>query len=153
MLKSNENVLCSISAIDALPKNMSQNVIEKVLNRNQSETGGLARNLEVKVNARVMLTVNIDIADRLINGQIGTVKHISYNNINGHIVKVYIKFDDAQAGLKKIDTDPFGKQHQWVPIEKAEASIMIRGNKDSSPVIKRIQFPLMLAWACTVHKV
>ena len=65
-----------------------------------------------------MLTVNIDIADRLINGQIRTVKHISYNNINGHIVKVYIKFDDAQAGLKKIDTDPFGKQHQWVPIEK-----------------------------------
>ena len=153
MLKSNENVLCSIPAIDALPKNVSQNVIEKVLNRNQSETGGLARNLEVKVNARVMLTVNIDIADRLINGQIGTVKHISYNNINGHIVKVYIKFDDAQAGLKKIDTDPFGKQHQWVPIEKAEASIMIRANKDSSPVIKRTQFPLMLAWACTVHKV
>ena len=84
-------------------------MIEKVLNRNQSETGGLARNLEVKVNARVMLTVNIDIADRLINGQIGTVKHISCNNINGHIVKVYIKFDHAQAGLKKIDTDPFGK--------------------------------------------
>ena len=64
-------------------------MIEKVLNRNQSETGGLARNLEVKVNARVMLTVNIDIADRLINGQIGKVKHICYNNINGHIVKVY----------------------------------------------------------------
>ena len=37
--------------------------------------------------------------------------------------------------------------------KKAEASIMIRGNKDSSPVIKRTQFPLMLAWACTVLKV
>ena len=55
---------------------MSRDVIEEVLNRNQSETGDLARILEVKVNARIMLTVNIDIADRLINGQIETVKHI-----------------------------------------------------------------------------
>ena len=72
----------------ASKKCVKKDVIEKVLNRNQSETGDLARNLEIKVNARVMLTVNIDIADRLINGQIRKVKHISY--INGHVVKVYI---------------------------------------------------------------
>ena len=130
MLNSNGNFVCTIPAIDVLPKNVSRDVIEKVLNRNQSETGGLARILEIKINARVMLTVNIDIADRLINGQIGTVKHISYDS-NGHIFKMYIKFDDAQADLKKIDTDHFGKQHKWVPIEKAESNIMIRANKDS----------------------
>ena len=89
MLTSNNNVLQSIPAIDLLPKNVSKQVIEKVLNCNQSETGGLARMLQIKVNARIMLlTVNIDIADRLINGQIGTVKHISY--IDSHNSKIYI---------------------------------------------------------------
>ena len=72
MLTSNNNVLQSILAIDLLPKNVSKQVIEKVLDRNQSKTGGLARMLQIKVNARIMLTVNIDIADRLINvGKLG----------------------------------------------------------------------------------
>ena len=115
MLNSIGNFLCAIPAIDVLPKNVSRDVIEKVLNRNQSETGGLARILDIKVIARIMLTVNIDIADRLINGQIGTVKHIFYDS-NSHILKMYIKFDDAQAGLKKIDNDHFGKQYKWVYI-------------------------------------
>ena len=125
MLNSNENALRLISAIDQLPKNVSKDVIEKALDRNQSETGGLARMLQIKVNARVMLTVNIDIADRLINGQIGTVKHISFD-VDGHISKVYVEFDDKQCGLKKIDSDYFAKQHKWVPIEKAEANIMVK---------------------------
>ena len=89
MLSSNENNLRSISTIDGLPKNVSKDVIERALNRNQTETGGLARTLEIKVDARVMLTVNIDIADRLINGQIGTVKHISFD-LNHNILKIYI---------------------------------------------------------------
>ena len=67
MLNSNGNFLCTIPAIDVLPKNVSRDVIEKVLNRNQSETGGLARILEIKINARVMLTVNIDIYSRPFN--------------------------------------------------------------------------------------
>ena len=48
-----------INAIDILPNNVQPSVIYKVLNRNQMETGGFARILELKVNARVMLTSNI----------------------------------------------------------------------------------------------
>ena len=47
------NPLFVINAIDILPKNVEPSVIDKVLNRNQMETGGLARILELKVNARV----------------------------------------------------------------------------------------------------
>ena len=71
--------------------------------------------------------------------------------MNGEVTKIYIKFDDAGAGQKKINRDTFGKQHSWVPVEKFEADIKLKAN--SYVVIKRTQFPIMLAWACTVHKV
>ena len=122
-----------------------------MLNQSQSETEELAGTLELKVNARVMLTVNVDLEDRLVNGQLGTVKHFQKDQ-NGNVLKIYIAFDDCEAGLKSISKDAFASQNVWVPIEKAEANIRIRTNKDSSPAVTRTQFPLMLAWGCTVHK-
>ena len=52
-----------------------------------------------------------------------------------------------------MNSDAFRKQHLWVPIEKTEVDIKIKSNKTSSPVIKRAQYPLILAWAYIVHKV
>ena len=152
MLSNVANPLFVINAIDILPKNVQPSVIDKVLNRNQMETGGLARILELKVNARVMLTSNIDVLDKLSNGQIGTVFHIKLNS-NQAVTKIYIKFDDDSAGLKRIGTDKFARQNNCIPIERVEAKIKVKTTKLSSPEIKRTQFPLMLAWACTVHKV
>ena len=45
-----------------------------------------------------MLKVNIDIQDRLINGQTGIIRHIEF--AQGSACKVYIKFSDEQAGSK-----------------------------------------------------
>ena len=53
--------------------------------------------LKVKLNARIILSVNIDLQDQLINGEIGKMKHISEGKIN-NITKIYVKFDDAKAG-------------------------------------------------------
>ena len=69
-------------------------------------------------------------------------------------MKIYILMDDdSNAGLKKRNSDALARQNLCIPVEKAEASTRLRANKESSPVIKRTQFPLMLSWACTVHKV
>ena len=53
----------------------------------------------------------------------------------------------------KVNTYIFAKQHCWVPIDKTESKIKVKLNKDTSPVIQRTQFVLMLSWACTSHKV
>ena len=108
MLQSSINELHIIEAIDILLKNIPPTKIAKALNPNQSETGRLASILKVKSNARIMLTVNIELQDRLINGYIGTIKHVSKGRIN-NITKIYVKFDDDKARLKKISTDFFEK--------------------------------------------
>ena len=59
--------LIIIPAKDEVPKNFKISDIREAQNRKQSETGGLASLLELKVNARAMLTTNINIKDRLIN--------------------------------------------------------------------------------------
>ena len=79
MLESIDNRIYYIKAIDNWAKNVSIQKINEVLNRNQSETGGLSGILKIKINARVTLTVNIDLQDRLINGKLGTIMHIARN--------------------------------------------------------------------------
>lgn len=55
-----------MQAIDDLSKNVVHFKIDQVFNQNQSEKGGLAAMLKVKLNARVMLTVSADLDDRLV---------------------------------------------------------------------------------------
>ena len=101
-----------------------------------------------------MCTTNINIQDRLINGQMGTVVKIDLNSNKDPNV-VYIKFDHSKAGKTTINTcgKSFAIKHHVVPIEPVLAKIKIKPGKASSPEIQRVQFPLALSWACTVHKV
>ena len=114
----------SVRAIDSISKNAAFSKVEKLLNGSQYETGGLAGTLERKVNARVMLTVNVDLEGRLVNGPLGTVKQFQKDQ-NGNVLKIYIAFDDCETGLKSISKDAFATQNLWVPTEKAEANIRI----------------------------
>ena len=151
MLERLNSEVFLLEALDQVPKSVPNHVYDKILNSNISQTKGLSFKVPVKVGARVMLTVNIDISDRLINGQIGTVSFIECEDSCAKIV--YIKFDDIKAGVKKMASDPKARRYDGIPIEKVTLDILTKFKKDSSPVVKRTQFPLTLSWACTVHKV
>ena len=63
--------------------------INEVLNHIQCETAGLTQVQEIMAEARGMLTVDIDLKDRLVvNGQLGTAKYISQGSINS-VIKIY----------------------------------------------------------------
>lgn len=50
-----------------------------------------------------MLTTNIDIAARLINGQLGTIMRINLSLRTQKPTIIYIKFDDSKAGKNLIN--------------------------------------------------
>lgn len=79
--------------------------------------------LDIKIGARVMLVTNIDIEDRLINGQLGTIIHIVLRNERVEVV--YVKFDDEKAGLKLQKKDQYANSTQSVTIERAESSFFL----------------------------
>ena len=147
MLASLSNQLVSIFAIDDYPTRTNQRTIDFVRAKKSSSTGGLLYKLDLKVGCRVMLTSNVDIEDRLINGQIGTVKK-SYT-LNGKIISIFVTFDDAN-GFNQRRSNHLNINH--VSYERTEAKFNITKKKQSG-VVTKTQFPLVLAYACTVHKV
>ena len=148
MLASLSNQLICIFAMDDYPAGSTQKTIDSVREKKTSDTGGLLYKLDLKIECRVMLTSNVDIEDRLINGQIGTIK--KFNVINGKVGSIFVKFDDETAGLKQRGNNRFNAN--YVSIERTESKFNIT-KKKSSGVVTRTQFPLVLAYACTVHKV
>ena len=90
--KDIETNTCSIS----IPDNISL-----------SQTANLPAKLKLCVGARVMLTDNnISVSDRLINGSIGTVKHLDRRSKPLRST-LYVKFDDLKVGNSMKDRNSF----------------------------------------------
>ena len=154
-LQQINSTLFHLKAIDQYPPNVTKQDIDRVLARPRSETGGLDSDIFIKETARIMLTSNINIADRLINGQLGTVVRVEVNQNNQKPTTIFVKFDDDKAGKLLIEksSNSFVRENNVIPIEPVLVKIKIRANKPSSPEIQRIQFPLTLAYAVSIHKV
>jgi len=90
-----------------------------------------------------MLTANIDISDRLINGQIDTVVKLQ---MSIQILKrpsiLFIEVDDDKAGQTMINNsnNQYGKENK-VTISAILAKTKVRPYKPSSPEIQSTQFP------------
>ncbi|XP_066927647.1 ATP-dependent DNA helicase pif1-like [Clytia hemisphaerica] len=141
-----------VDSIDKFPDKISPEDKANALKRSQMQTGGLAHKFTFKLGAKVMITSNIDVEDKLCNGQMGTIEYIKLN-LERKVTHIYLRMDEDDIGTKaKNNNDTYGRENNLVPIEKIEKEFGVKPGRHR-PSIKRIQFPLMLAWACTVHKV
>ena len=104
-LNTLDTQLILVDATDEIPKDivLSQSQIDAIKQRKMSETGNLESQLKLKIGAQVMLTSNLDIDDRLVNGLVGTVKQIKYKN--NEVSIVYVKFNDNNAGREAMQSD------------------------------------------------
>jgi len=119
-------------------------------NESLSSTGNLPGQLKLCVGARVMLTINIDTEDKLINGSLGTVKILDRVKNGNPTGIVYVKFDDECAG-NKLKINRYPKIRGLVPIKPTTVRFPY-GKRKAAIEIERMQFPLVLAEAITVHK-
>ena len=140
----------AIKAIDSIA-GQTNHISLTNLSDKRSETGGLHGTLKLAIGARVMLTTNVDVSDGLVNGARGEVVHIITNN-SSEVTSILVKFDNGRVGLKAIQTSPYRARFaNAVPLSKHEVVFFAKGKRGSE--IKRLQFPLTLAWATTIHKV
>ena len=110
----------------------------------------LRASISVAQNARVMLTTNLDVTDGLCNGVMGTVLKISstMNNM-GQPQEMWILFDNERIGRNNriLNPPPSSIHSNCVKIVPH-----IEEFKFQNQNITRHQYPLRLAWACTIHK-
>ena len=140
----------SIKASDAIAGQTSH-IDLSTLSAKRSETGGLHGVLKLAVGARVMLTTNVDVSDGLVNGARGEVVHIVTSS-NNKVKTVLVKFDNSRVGSQAVQQNEYHDAYpDAVPICKHEVVFLAKGRRGSE--ITRLQFPLTLAWATTIHKV
>lgn len=112
-------------------------------------TGNLHEYICIKKGARVMLTANLDVSDGLTNGAIGTVAEIKKPDTSAMVV--FVKFDNPRVGVnRKCNAGDQGGCGGAVAIPRIEVTFGYKARKYIR--VSRTQFPLMLAWAVTIHK-
>ena len=144
-LESETNPIITVNAKDRGPKNTTVPG-----NIPFSYTGNLKKHLQMCEGAKIMLTKNIDIDDKLVNGTLATIIKVDRvgNDVYGYPKgRVYIKCDDKSAGGKYKDARLIQELKECVPIQPELGEFHYKGKK-----IYRKQFPFILAHGITTHK-
>ena len=163
--------------------------------RNRDDAGGLPMILRLAVGAKVMLRQNLDTADGLVNGAVGTITRFEYadgsvveaggqapaGDPRPAVVALWIQFDNARVGRRARAVQAAGEGTARVlaadreaaggaaaggaaaggaaaggqappagPIRIAPVTAMFRDRQ--MRMLTRTNFPVMLAWAVTVHR-
>ncbi|XP_078621306.1 uncharacterized protein LOC144887780 [Branchiostoma floridae x Branchiostoma japonicum] len=115
-----------------------------------SNDRGLKETVSLAVGARVMVTVNIDVSDGLVNGALGKV--VGIDNTQNDVHTVLVTFDSDRVGRQAMADSQYKDSYPGaVPIKRQTLPILT-GSKQSVQA-QRAQFPLTLAWGCTIHRV
>ena len=150
MLDALETTKVTIIAVDKKPAALAKYDV----NTDSRFTGGLASVLRMAVEAKVMLIRNIDVMDGLVNGAQGTIKGMTQSG--SEVAVILVQFDNPVVGAKTRASSKHVSETrrfpQATPIERSEISFTVH-KKNRGLTITRHQFPLKLAWACTIHKV
>jgi hypothetical protein len=95
----------------------------------------------IKDNARVVLTTNVDISDRIINGQLFTVIKVAVDSVSNKPSTIFVKFDDSSAGRSAIQNSSsvFARENNLVPIQPVLARTKVRPGQPSFPEIQRLR--------------
>ena len=110
-------------------------------------TANLPRELTLCKGTRFMLTINLDQPDKLVNGAIGTIAHISVNSKKLLDSILYVKFDSPKVGNSKKNSKLPAALRDTVPIKCESRTFRLKGLS-----VQRKQFPGIAAHAITVHK-
>ena len=106
--------------------------------KNPHETGNLKKILTVKINARLMITTNIDVTDGLTNGAMGTITNVVIDERSGKMSTILVSFDSKHVGQEAMHTSVYKSTNQnAVPIYQNTGNIyntqksIISSNKKS----------------------
>ena len=87
---------------------------------------GICRVFTVKINARVMITTNIDVTDGLTNGVMGTVTNVVIDQTTGKISVILVAFDSEHVGQEARYTSVYNSINQnAVPIHQTQATFPV----------------------------
>ena len=105
-----------IGSIDVFPDSTPMHLQTTLSSRSSSTTAGLSSLLKLKKGVRIMITSNIDLADRLINGQLRVVFDFAY--IDSSVTKIYVKLDDQNGTKNAMSKDLYASKYKVVPIHR-----------------------------------
>ena len=110
--------------------------------------------LRLKVGARVMLTINLDVRDGLCNGSIGTLSNV-IRDAHGEVKLCMVKFDNPEAGKDMRRCHPLlAKKYPGCTQIQKQLHKYSTAKKSSikSNTAAVYQFALILAFSSTTHK-